>query len=577
MERDVPGDRKWASLQKSVMVSLDKLSTGVATPADVKQMSMLIGQQSQMAGQLFAAAVTNIHANASRQVTTAAPVNLSKGDSTINKITVNNADGSPVDVTKTFREQLAAQSLDIIGSIRQLFMQQERESHIDQAFDTVRERRRTQSHGQFSKPPRDISGNVTLIKRIKQVEGTDAAAGQQRRLEASKPSVADKVHSLTQKRDEAALNRVQTQTTVASTSQPTQVKQALADNASLRTRAQTEWDRFNQRQQSEDQHEDKRSSGWMRKLKLLMGSKKDKSKTDGGGGSGMWSLLGKTLLLALLNPQLLKTIGDTVAQYLNFDSITKFLGEQWDNVKDGGGKVVDYIIAKVKGFFSGPTAEEKTAAVPSSANKSIIMSNVARDSAIDPSVTKERATRMAPLIQKQIDGAEVNLKKAQAAYDKDPSQDNKIKLSHSTQRLLILKGQLASYQARAAGKAQPKADTAAISAAISALPEDAKPATAVASSAKAAPSSTMTAPVVPAGPTPQQIKDAAIPSSTAIDFDDVPQFAPGQAFTDMNNDEVASQSSGGSSGGSYTPITIQSFGFQSGDDQLNLLNMELIA
>lgn len=576
MDQDIPGDRKWASLQKSVTTSLDKLITGVATPTDVKQMSALISQQSALAGQLFAASVANVQHTAQKR---ASRVNLSKADS----------DSDKKDSDNVFREMLASQSLDILGSIRQLFSQQERESHIDQAFDTVRERRRIADTEKFSRPPRDVSGNVTLIKRIKQVEGTDKAAGQQRRSAASKQSVADKVQSLTQKRDEPPAERVQSHTVVASTSQARavneqtsvdrvdstpqqkQVQQALTDNTLLRTRAQIEWDRFNQREHGEDQQEDKRSSNWMRKLKLLMGNRKEKRKNaDDGSGSGMWSMLAKTLLLALLHPQLLKTIGDTVAKYLNFDSISTFLADQWENVKSGGAKVVDYIVGKVKSFFSGPTAEEKTAAVPSSSNKASIISNVARDSVIGADVTKERATRMAPLIQKQIDGAQKDLIQAKADVAKNPSQDNKIKLSHKTQRLLILQGQLASYQARANGQAQPAPNTTAISATINALPEDAKP--------PAAAQTKISSAAVPKGPTPQQVSEAALPATTKIEFDDMPKFSPGQAFNDPN-DEVAQQSSSGSggSGGSFTPININSFGFNSGDDQLNLLNMGLIA
>ncbi len=564
MEKDIPGDRKWASLQKSVTVSLDKLTTGEATLTDVKQLSSLIGQQSQIAAQLFAASVANVQRLAQQKV---ASVSLTK-DSDSSTTTAD-------DTTKVFREMLAAQSLDILGSIRVMFSQQERESHIDQAFDQVRERRRTADAEKFSRPPRDVSGNITLIKRIKQIEGSNVPAGQQRRSATAKQSIADKVHSLTRKRDEAPAERFQTQTTVANTSQPQQVQQALADNALLRTRAQTEWDRFNQREQGEDQQEDKRSSNWMRKLKLLMGNRKDKNKADSGGGSGFWSTMAKTLLLALLHPQLLKTIGDTVAKYLNFDSITTFLSDQWENVKNGGAKVVDYIIDKVKGFFSGPTAAQKAAAVPSSSNKAAIIANVAKDSVIGADVTKERATRMVPLIQKQIDGAQVDLAKAKADVAKNPSQDNKIKLSHKTQRLLILQGQLASFQARAAGQAQPAPNTAAISAAINSLPEDTK----AASGAAATPAQTKVASAPgPAAPTAQQISEAALPSATKIEFDDMPQFSPGQSFDDPDRDDVAmQQGGGGGSGGSFTPININSFGFNSGDDQLNLLNLGSIA
>lgn len=563
MEKDIPGDRKWASLQKSVTVSLDKLTTGEATVTDVKQLSALIAQQSQIAAQLFTASVANVQRLAQQKV---ARVNLDKGSDA----PTAGAD----DTTKVFREMLAAQSLDILGSIRQMFSQQERESHLDQAFDQVRERRRAADTEKFSQPPRDVSGNITLIKRIKQIEGSNVPAGQQRRSATAKQSIADKVHSLTRKRDEAPAERVQTQTTVANTSQPQQVQQALTDNAVLRTRAQTEWDRFNQREQGEDQQEDKRSSNWMRKLKLLMGNRKEKSKTDAG-GSGFWSTMAKTLLLALLHPQLLKTIGDTVAKYLNFDSITTFLADQWESVKNGGGKVVDYIISKVKGFFSGPTAAEKTAAVPSSSNKAAIIANVAKDSVIGADVTKERATRMVPLIQKQIDGAQVDLAKAKADVAKNPNQDNKIKLSHKTQRLLILQGQLASFQARAAGQAQPAPNTAAISAAISSLPEDTK----AASGATATPAQTKIASAPgPAAPTAQQISEAALPSATKIEFDDMPQFSPGQSFDDPDRDDVAmQQGGGGAGGGSFTPININSFGFNSGDDQLNLLNLGAIA
>lgn len=149
-----------------------------------------------------------------------------------------------------------------------------------------------------------------------------------------------------------ALNRdqpsLQTQTSIAD-----QIKTALKANTDLRNSAMSEWDKIQQDKGKDDE------GGWLRKIQRAMGFAGKGAKKGKGKGMDLAGKIVTPLLLALTAPQLIASMADGVAKYMNFDTISKFMTGMWDDLVDGTGKAIDWVIQKVKGWFGFGGNKEK--------------------------------------------------------------------------------------------------------------------------------------------------------------------------------------------------------------------------
>jgi hypothetical protein len=68
--------------------------------------------------------------------------------------------------------------------------------------------------------------------------------------------------------------------------------------------------------------------------------------------------LGPAILLSLMAPQFISGIATKVGEVLNFKNISDFVSNTWKSVQDGASDAVDWVIKKIKSWFSDDDDEE---------------------------------------------------------------------------------------------------------------------------------------------------------------------------------------------------------------------------
>lgn len=565
---------KWDALQHTGEQSIEKLLKGEATPADIEKLSKLVAQQSALAGKIFDAGIE------SAESTTDAIIDKMNKD----RIAIGKNPLTPKAQDRifkqTFQNVLKASTEDILGSVHdQLEIQTEQ---IQDSLDTVAERLHQiqtdrKEREASEQPTRSLADRVgSLIKIIK--EGSAGAiatsASGLRRIATKSSEVLASGKEATGKGirqfGEAIRNPRRTLDTATTylRSSVGAMKEAVVDG----------WRKLTSRNEEDD--EDKKSSTWLRKLKSMFGSVKDKFDK----GKKVTSMLGKIfgpigkiLLLALTNPQLIKTITDAVSQYLNFDTISDFVESTWKDIKKGGSDIIDWIIDKVKTIFGGGPDEAAKAKNLATGQKAVKanQTTLVKDSTVPANTTLTDARAAIPQIQNDLNVTQANLDAAKKRLAANPSEENKLTVTSLTLRVQKLKGQLSGY-------------------------------TKVLAQPTSKPGDTQTAPVVPSGGTggtdstagmpqagdtqnrttvvPTALSGATGPSPASIAASTVavgsmPQFKEGIAIEAPRPDQALPE--GNKSANNVAPgggiISLGSFGYNSGDDTLNLLNMGLIA
>ncbi len=575
---------KWDKLQSTNAASIDKVLKGVASPADIKAIANVLSQQSDLAAKVFEDGISSAEATA---------------DAIIDKLNSDRIGSGKKPLTQkaqdrlfksTYQKVLQAQSDDIIASVKdyldEKFSDQDdvQDERIESAFKRITSEAKARQ--QNPPEPRHENGIVNQISSLTRTLTTNApitsadakpnsiVAGlrtmvddykKKKAMRANPETTMESVMSHYGVKSAADVEAAVRANPAGNSSVDTQVTKALSANDALRKKAQDEWDRIDSKRNTEEGDEDKKSETWLRKVKSMFGGDTKKKKGGDEGSTGWIGMLGKALLLTLMNPQLISTIADGISKYLNFETISKFISDSLETVKNAGSEVLNWIIDKVKGFFAG----DKKAAIPkTAADHAVIAASVNKESQIPKDTTVAAAKNAIPEIQHKIEATKVALAKAQKWSASEPTSDDaKVSVSRNQQRLAILQGQLANYQSVAAGK---PATAGQQPAAVSTLAP--APAQAPAGSASV-PKTSATSPAA-TGAAPASVTANAGPTKTTVTAADMPRYKEGITLEDDN--KTASQTGGGGSvggGQSTSTVSMNSFGFNSGNDSMNLINV----
>lgn len=541
MALDPRAQSRWDALQASNSATIEKILQGTASPTDIQALSRIIAQQNALAGRVFDDAIAGAEATA---------------DTIIDNLNQERIAGGKRPLTQKAQERLFKATLqrvmreaseDILGAVHDQLEEQRHdiEDHIDDAIDRTR---RDQEGGNRQSLSQRLASLTQHVRNLGNRIGGSTREGIRRisnlgggpRDDEAGPGPDDR--SPDSRRGISTFIR----------SSLTAMKTAVVEG----------WRSINRR--SDDDDEDARATTWLRKLKGFFGNVRDRTANVASKTKSIlekiFGPIGKVLLLALTNPQLIQTITAAISKYLNFDSISDFVAQTWKDIKTGGSDIIDWVINKVKEIFGFSSSEKKKAAANSPntvAGKAAIATSVARDSQIPNTTTLTDARAAIPEIESKIKATTAALGRAKERLAKDPSDNNKISVRNNTIRLQILQGQLANYRKVLGGTTSKPADTVT-----------------KATGAQSGTDTSVAGPGATAGGTPA----AASPVSSTQAVGTFPQFKDGISFdlpkdTDLTKDANKAGTDAMPSGGI---ISLKSFGFQSGDDTLNLLNMGMI-
>jgi|SRR5471030_2202877 len=581
--------KKWDQIQKAASMPIDKMLQGDATPDDLDKLAQIVEAQNELAGKAFKEGIASAEATADAIVDKLNQDRIATG-----KRPLTNKAQDRI-FKQTFQKVLQASTEDILGAVQDRLDEQEendgeRHTEVMSALNKVK------------------SPEPTPAKEKEEPVDSDEVA------EKVSRSISDRFKAFKEKAKEVAKStghgvQAFSRNALNAVKHPkasTQViggfiKSAVGD---MRDSVVNGWQQLTKKKDTDkDDDEDKKSETWLRKVRSFFGDKfgavKSKAKKAGGLLKSIFGPIGKVLLLALTNPQLITTVTQAVSKYLNFESIETFLAATWKEVKDGGGAVVEWIIDKVKETWN---PNYKNAVPKTAADNKVIDASVAKNSAIPVNTTVAEAKAAIPDIEDKIKATQRTLATAQADVRKDPSDKNKYAVSVRTQRLHILQGQLANYQAVANGStktigtslstgggtttmgASPSATATPSLAQVASteqgppVPTDNKPGSTKPGTSMSGPTSTTTL----QGPSPAAVlasssvpanatttKTEVISAKPAVYKEGVTVQPPAPATTESKPRPATGTTPG--------VMSLGSFGFSSGDDTLNILNMGLAA
>lgn len=614
---------KWAQIQNQGETSLDKLLTGRALSTDIKALSTLITKQHALAGKIFDEGIAGVEATA---------------DTILDKMNRERIELGKRPLTpkaherilrQTFQKVLMNEASDIIGAVH---------DHIDEKFDDFAESQQDLLDSAFEKVrklpgttepvspysvwrPREPSQSqvpvqgienepkaesyflqkfdslVALVRQIgdeipkmsthlQQVmtkerptqfdTGRNSILGHLRKDQTAEDKIKPKQEQQplteeSQKPQQSWLSRVKERvlgeqkednfksleealkaygvhtdkTVVQQVKQANkldpelakhnsiedQIQDALDANEKLRNRANKEWKRI-----EGDEDDDKKSNTWLRKLKNFVGLGKKKGRDDE--KSSFLGNLAKLLILAVASPELIRTISDGVSKYLNFDTISSFIETSWKTIKETGGNILDWIIEQVSNRFSSPTPPPTPA------------SEAAKLDHLTKSITQAK---------KDLDVA----KMADTAVSTDATRANVVK---KTQDLQTYQGLLDRFTERRrlginAGPIPTEHKPTDTKDLVGPKPEAPTTGSSVSLGAVVAPS-------------PATIMNNSS-VSTMIVPESKPVFKAGVSYTPQDRHDTGDTTPEPTKAASGT-LSMSSFGFNSHDDTLNLLNVGAI-
>lgn len=537
---------KWDSLQDEGGSSIDNILKGKGTDKDYKELSRVLNQQHQLAGQIFDNGLTDAETTAATIVD---KLNQDRQDAGKRPLTQKAFDR----VFNVTLSNVMSQALeDILGTIHDEFENQDEsiKKRLDKAFERVR--------------------NFSLPEPAMRPEGPTVPAGQAEPAslmdrftrrnghapEAATPQRRSLMDRLMRRSDQSAATR-------------TSVLQMIKDAAvSAKDKVTSMWDRFRNRG---DDDEEKRASVWMRKLKTIFDpirSAWSKTKKAGSKIGDILGMIGKPLLLALMNPQLIKSIMAAVATYLNFDTISKFVSETWASTKKLGSDSVDWIVDKVKSFF-GLGSDKKKPEAKAVPRVDPLKQNT-NTGTLPRSISAAQAKQELPKYETGLEQAKKQLTAAQQRYQAQPTPGNKKAVDDAQRNLSFFQTRVTQYSQRAGESktagSNPDSATSFVS--------PGQPTQGGNNAADAGVNAPKTSTSV-TGPDPSAVMAGSSVPRTEI-VADMPKFTPGKAV-DANPGQTTETDKETKSGGGTAQIGMGSFGFDSNDSALNILNLGMIA
>ena len=544
---------KWDSLQAQSSATIDKIIQGSATPENIQDLSRVISQLNQLAGGIFDRGISDAEATA---------------DTIVDRLNQDRIDSGKRPLTQrafervhkqTLKQVLQTNATDILSAVHDEL--KKHTADVDQRIDNAFERNRRAEEAR-----RDEEERTNRIgDRTRQTQGSNDSRIRRTGTppvdpDGSPPSSPDANPS--GGNDSSGRSRM---------SITTFVRSALT---SIRNATVEGWRNLGN---SSSDDEEWRATVWLRKLKGMYGNLKDRGAKTKDVLGKIFGPMGKLLLLALTNPQLIATVAKAVSDYLNFDTVSTFMASTWKEIKETGNDVIDWIVKKVKEMFTGN--KEAQAKAANSANtaegRTAIAASVAKDSQIPANTSVAQARAAIPELTQRLKARKVMLAKAQARLAKDPSDQNKISVRNNTIAVQILQGQLDNYNKVLGRPTTRPADvqTPALNAGASANVSTPGAAGVGAPAGGDAASGRTT--VMPAAtPVAAPALEASSASTTATAS--YPKMTDGQALPPKEEAPVATPAPQDKVAAGGGIVSLRSFGFQSADDSLNILNMGMI-
>ncbi len=524
---------KWDQLQDKGSGAIDHILAGRGNESDFKQLSTLLSAQHDLAGQIFDQGLEDAKATA---------------DSIVDKLNQDRIDQGKKALTQAAQKRIFESTLskvmadaieDILGMVHDEFEKQTEEvkTGVMDALEKIRGLHVPKPGNREPQSPLDR----LLNNEPSRAESPDAAEDTSGRL------LMDRVL------ERHGRNTEQEQ-------QRTEVFTAIKEAASAVKEKVTDlYNKFTGKD-SEDE-EEKKANLWIRALnRVLQPFKWAKNKaTSAKTTLGKWmDLIGKPLLLAVMNPQLIKNITDAVSEYLSFDKIEDYLSRSWESVKEIGGDAMgmawDFVTDKLYQYTGLDLRKKKAKPQSKTVAKPDMVKQAANNTAqvLPKEITADIAQRELPRWQNGLTQAQQTYAAAKAAYAASPTAANKKALDSAQQTLNLFQTRVTQYQQRAG-----------MSTGINGTFFDR-------GSQVTMPQSSVSAVDTSFGGT------TAIQPSTAV-IGDMPTLTPGRAYEPPKPVEDTAPDTGQDKTAAVPRIGLGSYSFDSGDSALNIMNLGMIS
>lgn len=547
---------KWDALQARSSATIDKIIQGSATPENIQDLSRVIAELSQLAANVFDGGVADATATADTIVDRLNQARVASGKRPLTQRAFERVH------KETLKQVMQANAADIMRNVHDEL--QRNAADVEQRIDNAFERQRREEAARQEAEER----TNRIGDRTRQTQGSDPESRIRRTgtPPAGDPGAPQPGPDANPSGNQDGAPRTRMGITTFVRSALTSIRNATVEG----------WRNLSNNSGSD---EEARASIWLRKLKGMYGNLKDKGSKAKDFLGKIFGPMGKLLLLALTSPQLIDTISKAVSEYLNFDSVSAFMATTWKEIKDTGNDVIDWIVKKVKEMFTGN--KEAQAKAANSANttegRTAIAASIAKDSQIPQNTSVVQARAAIPELEQRLKARKVMLAKAQARLAKDPSDQNKISVRNNTIAVQILQGQLDNYN-KVLGKPTTRPvdiQTPPLSATDSGTTGAAGgPGAAPGSDASPASGRTSVMPAALPGPSPAAVLDSS--SATTKATATYPQMTDGQALPAKKEEPAPTPDSKDRVAAGGGIVSLRSFGFQSADDSLNILNMRML-
>lgn len=542
---------KWDSLQDAGQTHIDRILAGRGTKEDIDAISKLLADQHELAGQIFEQGVEDAVRTANQVVE-----NLERKRTEAGKRGLTDRAQARL-FNRAFQDVMSQAIDDILGQVHDEFEAQDQaiRDRVESALERIRAMPTPVRAAQEG--PRSPADRL-LGPPVHHPEDDEVEA------EPTNRSLMDRV-----------LDRQERAET-----QRTEVMQVIRDTAgAIRDRVTSLYDRFSR--SNEDHEEERRATMWLRKLKAMFapfGHAWSKAKAGASKAQDLLEMIGKPLLLAVMNPQLIQTITDEVSKLLNFDNISKFVDSTWEETKKIGADSLDWIIDKVKnllGFGKKDKPTTKTDAVAKAAQSSQKVTELPKE------ISPEEAKAKLPTQQSGLAQAQKQLDIANARYRQSPTAANKKAVDEAQMSVNYWQSRVTMYGARAQQAAKIAGSDVDQVRGLVSSPAPAQASTEMSAGAatsavqQATEVATTPAPMTTANP--QEIlskSNAAVPVTQVIS--DMPRYQPGKTYEspEKQEEERAAAEKGRAA---IAQIGMGSFGFDSIDPSLNILNLGMIS
>jgi hypothetical protein len=540
---------KWDSLQDAGHAHIDRILAGKGSKEDLDAISKLLAEQHELAGQIFDQGVEDAVKTANQVVDSLERKRIESGKKALTDRAQERL------FNRAFQDVMSQAIEDILGQVHDEFEQQEQtiRTRVESALERIRA---------MPVPQQVPAGERNPLDRLLDRSEPEQGAPETPQNRALMDRVLDRQERADQQR--------------------TEVMQMIRDTAgAIRDRVSSLYERFSR--SNEENDEERRANIWLRKLKAVFspfGRAWSKAKSGASKASDLFDMISRPLLMAVMNPQLIQSITDEVSRLLNFDNISKFVDSTWEETKKLGTDSLDWIIDKVKSLLGFGTKEKKKSETRAEVKP------VAKTTELPKEISAEEAKKALPTQQSGLAQAQQRLSEATARYTANPTAANKKAVDEAQLSVNYWQSRVTMYGSRAqqvktAGSDIEQAKTlvtpaqapqASASTAVGEI-SSSQAATAVQQATEV---STVPAPTTVANPQEMLNKSsAATPVSTQV-IGDMPRFLPGRSY-DSPEKQAEEKTAEEKSKAAIAQIGMGSFGFDSGDSALNILNLGMIS